>query len=74
MSEENQEIELTEEELRIGCVISRLLKSGHLQIGVNLNIKNDRRGYWNVTNAYAYINNEYIQLDEGSVEIDINEI
>ena len=57
MSEENQEIELTEEELRIGCVISRLLKSGHLQIGVNLNIKNDRRGYWNVTNAYAYINN-----------------
>ena len=74
MSEKNQEIELTEEELRIGCVISRLLKSGHIQMGVNINIKNDSRGYWNVTNAYAYINNEYIQLDEGSVEIDINEI
>jgi predicted RNase H-related nuclease YkuK (DUF458 family) len=73
MNEQNKVIELTEEELHIARVISRLLKSGHIEIGVDVNTEPCHNGYFNVTNAWASVNGDYIELSKGSVEINVDE-
>ena len=71
MAENTEQIELNEEALHIANVICRLFKSGHITIGVNIEPEyaQSGRGQWNITKAYAKVGIEYIELDEGRVEI-----
>ena len=67
----NEKIELSKNDLDIANTIVRLLKSGHITIGVNIEPVHAKAGWgqWNVSKAYAKIGDEYIELDEGRVEI-----
>lgn len=71
MAENTEQIELNEEALHIADVICRLFKSGHIKIGVNIEPEHAQAGsgQWNITKAYAIVGKDYIQLDEGRVEI-----
>lgn len=71
MAENTEQLELNEEALHIADVICRLFKSGHIRIGVNIQPEYAEKGsgQWNITQSYAIINNEYIKLEEGNVEI-----
>jgi adenine specific DNA methylase Mod len=66
-----EQIELNKEALHIADVIRCLFKSGHITIGVNIEPEYAKAGsgQWNITKAYAKIGTEYIELDEGRVEI-----
>jgi hypothetical protein len=66
-----EQIELNEYELRIADAISRLFKSGHIKIGVNVQPEYAEKGdgKWNITQSYAIIDSEYIKLEDGNVEI-----
>jgi hypothetical protein len=66
-----EKLDLNEEELRIADAMCRLFKSGHIKIGVNVKPEYAEKGdgKWNITQSYAIINNEYIKLEEGNVEL-----
>lgn len=59
------------EALHIADVICRILKSGYIKIGVNIKPEYAEcgDGAWNITQTYAIVGDEYIELDEGTVEI-----
>lgn len=71
MAENTEQIELNDETLHIADVICRLFKSGHIKIGVNIEPEYAQAGSgrWNITKSYARVGDEYIELDEGRVEI-----
>lgn len=71
MGKNIEEIELTDEELRIANTMDKLFKSEYITIGVNIEPEYAKSGsgQWNITQAYAKVGGECIKLDDGRVEI-----
>ncbi len=71
MADNIEQVELDEDILHIADVICRLLKSGYIKIGVDIESRYAKagNGQWNVSKTYAIVGDEYIDLEEGSVNI-----